>query len=226
VEAGKPLEYIEATLEDIALANQLAHEVLGRSLDELPPQTRRVLMAIEAFVAERAQAQGTERALVRFSRRELREATGIGDTQLRLHLDRLVGLEYVLARRDGAGGRFVYELVYDGQGTDGRPFVPGLIDVAKLRVSATTREVAGQASGLAGSSAEGAGRLRADRGPVAGRSRGASSPASAHEAELCAESSADSPETHLLEGAGDGVVSYPHGADRDDALPLAAASRS
>jgi DNA primase len=26
---------------DIALANRLAHEVLGRSLDELPPQTRR-----------------------------------------------------------------------------------------------------------------------------------------------------------------------------------------
>ena len=31
--------YIEVTLEDIALANQLAPEVLGRSLDELPPQS-------------------------------------------------------------------------------------------------------------------------------------------------------------------------------------------
>ncbi len=34
------LEYIEVTVSDIALANRLAHEVLGKTLDELPPQTR------------------------------------------------------------------------------------------------------------------------------------------------------------------------------------------
>ena len=39
--AAQTLEYIEVTLDDIAMANRLAHEVLGRSLDELPPQTRR-----------------------------------------------------------------------------------------------------------------------------------------------------------------------------------------
>jgi len=37
------LQYIEVTLEDIEAANRLAHEVLGRSLDELPPQTRSLL---------------------------------------------------------------------------------------------------------------------------------------------------------------------------------------
>ena len=42
---GRTLEYIEVTLDDIAVANRLAHEVLGRSLDELPPQTRRLLLA-------------------------------------------------------------------------------------------------------------------------------------------------------------------------------------
>jgi DNA primase len=35
--------FIEVTLDDIALANELAPEILGRSLDELPPQTRRLL---------------------------------------------------------------------------------------------------------------------------------------------------------------------------------------
>ena len=49
-QAGAVIEYIEVTLSDIALANRLAHEVLGRSLDELPPQTRRVLGMIETFV--------------------------------------------------------------------------------------------------------------------------------------------------------------------------------
>ena len=47
---GRCFEYIEVTLDDIAIANRLAHEVLGRSLDELPPQTRRLLELIDALV--------------------------------------------------------------------------------------------------------------------------------------------------------------------------------
>jgi hypothetical protein len=50
--AGRSVEYIEATLDDIVQANAIAHEVLGRSLDELPPQTRRLLGAIVAHVDE------------------------------------------------------------------------------------------------------------------------------------------------------------------------------
>ena len=46
------LHYIEVTLQDIAAANTLAHEVLGRSLDELPPQTRRLLLLLEETVEE------------------------------------------------------------------------------------------------------------------------------------------------------------------------------
>ena len=42
---GEVVEYVEATVSDVALANRLASEVLGRSLDELPPQTRRLLVA-------------------------------------------------------------------------------------------------------------------------------------------------------------------------------------
>jgi len=40
---GQVIRYVQVTLEDIALANALAHEILGRTLDELPPQTRRLL---------------------------------------------------------------------------------------------------------------------------------------------------------------------------------------
>jgi DNA primase len=42
------------TLDDIATANRLAHEVLGRSLDELPPQTRRLLLLIDELVRARS----------------------------------------------------------------------------------------------------------------------------------------------------------------------------
>jgi hypothetical protein len=109
-----------------------------------------------------------ERAQVRFSRRELREHAGISDTQLRLHLERLVSLEYVLARRDGPGGRLLYELVYDGGGQDGKPFVPGLIDVQALRSVAMTGKLAGVKSEVAGA-------MRAECGAVAVGSRGGQS---------------------------------------------------
>ena len=50
---GRTVEFIEVTLDDIALANQLAPEVLGRSLDELPPQTRRLLGSIRELVKKK-----------------------------------------------------------------------------------------------------------------------------------------------------------------------------
>lgn len=128
-----PLDYIEATLDDIAAANALAHAVLGTTLDELPPQTRRLLGMVRGYVAARASAEGGSPRDIRFTRREVREATGWGDTQLKLHLSRLESLEYLLVRRDGA--RFVYELLWAGEGDNDQsaPFVMGLIDVEQLK---------------------------------------------------------------------------------------------
>jgi DNA primase len=129
---GREVQYLEATLEDIAVANRLAHQVLGRSLDELPPQTRRLLALLDAMVAEACAAKGLARKDFRFSRREVREAVGWGNTQLKLHLQRLEELEYLLPHRGSRGQAFVYELLYDGQGKDGTPFLAGLLDIERL----------------------------------------------------------------------------------------------
>lgn len=130
---AEPLEYIEASLDDIAAANTLAHAVLGTTLDELPPQTRRLLGMVRDHVGAWARAAGVHPRDLRFTRREVREATGWGDTQLKLHLSRLESLEYLLVRRDGA--RFVYELLWagEGDGDQSAPFVMGLIDVESLK---------------------------------------------------------------------------------------------
>ena len=162
---GQPKAYIEATLDDIEVANALAHDVLGRTLDELPPQTRRLLLLLDQMVSSECTKRKMDRTDYRFSRRELREVTSWGDTQLRLHLDRLVDLEYVLVHRGGRGQSFVYELLYDGKGKDGKPFVPGLIDVGKLKSTSTPKSSRGLAGEFAGSS-------RGQRGPNAGSSRG------------------------------------------------------
>jgi len=50
---AEPLDYIEASLDDIAAANTLAHAVLGTTLDELPPQTRRLLHLVRGHVGAR-----------------------------------------------------------------------------------------------------------------------------------------------------------------------------
>jgi len=132
----RAVEYVEATVEDIALANRLAHEVLGRSLDELPPQTRRVLGQVQAMVALRAAALGCEPSVVRFTRRELREHTGLSLAQLAVHVDRLRALEYLIAHAGRNGQRFVYELAFDGPVDEPDRRLPGLIDA--VRIEATT----------------------------------------------------------------------------------------
>jgi DNA primase catalytic core len=128
---GQTIEYIEATLEDIATANRLAHEVLGHSLDELPPQTRRLLALLIDYVNTRAAALAGRRSDVRFTRRELRAAIGWGDTQLKVHLARLTELEYLLVHRAERGQGYVYELLYDGDAHT-QQHLSGLIDAAAL----------------------------------------------------------------------------------------------
>jgi hypothetical protein len=129
---GEAVEYIEVTLDDIGVANKLAHEILGRTLDELPPQTRKLLTKIQAMVCEQCQAQGIEQRDHRFSRKEIREATGWGNTQLKVHCRRLEDMEYLLSHRGGRGQSFEYELLYSMEPDQIDKQVMGLIDVEKL----------------------------------------------------------------------------------------------
>jgi hypothetical protein len=164
LDAGQAVEYVEVTAEDIAQANALAHEVLGRSLDELPPQTRLLLASVALHVRGQARAQAIPVAEVRFTRKDLREATGWGDTQLRVHLERLGSLEYLLTHREGAGGRFTYELVFDGD-VSTAVHLSGLIDAAGIE--AESIEAVPTTAKSRGQHLEVAGRLRVDSGPVA-----------------------------------------------------------
>jgi hypothetical protein len=173
---GQTLSYIEVTLDDIAVANRLAHQVLGRSVDELPPQTRRLLGMIDGWVRGECGRRALERKDFRFSRREVRAATSWGATQTRIHLDRLVELEYVAVHRGGNGTGFVYELLYDGKGVDGSPHLTGLLDVEALRtaggVTGGSTADSTTVRSWRGSKGELAATLRAGGGGVAAGWRG------------------------------------------------------
>jgi hypothetical protein len=154
--AGRVIEYVSVMLDDIALANELAPEVLGRSLDELPPQTRGLLGHIRNLVRSRAAGTGAKSAAT-FSRRELREACGWSLTQVRAHLDRLTELEYLELRHGRLGSSFVYELMLDAATPEAVAHI-GLIDVAELKKThAYGDRVAGFGPGVAGQTGEVAG---------------------------------------------------------------------
>jgi hypothetical protein len=130
---GRTIEYIEATESDIELANRLVEEVLGRSLDELQPQTRRLLLLIDEKVRGECERLKVERKDFFFSRRDVRGWTQWGNTVLKKHLARLEEMEYLLVHRGGRGQSFVYELIFERAAEDGRVVLPGLIDLQKLR---------------------------------------------------------------------------------------------
>jgi hypothetical protein len=130
IEEDEKLEYIEATEADVKLAWELASHVLMRSLDDVPPQTRRLLLLIDRMVTEECERLQIERLDYRFTRATVRQRTGWGDSQLKKHLSRLEDLEYLALHRGTLGQSFVYALNFE-MDTNGRPVLPGLSYGAK-----------------------------------------------------------------------------------------------
>lgn len=191
------IDYIEAQASDIAHANALAHAVLGVSLDELPPVTRRVLGEVVRLVQARMQAQQLPRADIRFSRRDVRDASGMSDTQLRVHLERLVQLEYLLTHRGTRGQSFEYELLYDGDGQQAA-HLSGLLDIGTGMASA---ESASTKPSSRGEAPENAGPTRVQNGPKTGGSPSPETVANPHGIRLGQESPSVEHKTHALNGA-------------------------
>ena len=128
---GRSVEYIEVTRRDIALANRIADWALGRSIDELPGPTRRLLVELYDWVRGEAAKQRIDVSDFAFTRRQAREALHWATSPLRIHLERLCYHEYVLplGRRQGL---YRYSLLYEGKGREGQPSLLGLTDPASL----------------------------------------------------------------------------------------------
>jgi hypothetical protein len=143
-QSGTIGEHIEVTLADIALANELALELFGHSLDDLSPPSRELLRLIGEYVQRRAAELGIDPAKIEFSRRELREQLKWSETQLRRYLRALVEMEYLVPVGGRVGQLFSYRLFYDGEAwppwreNDGCRHLPGLKSVEQIRAQAIT----------------------------------------------------------------------------------------
>ena len=130
---GSTIEYIEVTLDDIAKANKLAGEVLGRTLDELSPPSRLLLKMVRDMVESRCKEESIDPKEYRFSRRDIREWSRWSDFQIKCHVRQLEDLEYLYSIVGKKGKEYVYELLYPGGGEDGRPFLMGLTSIEHLK---------------------------------------------------------------------------------------------
>ncbi|VAW59693.1 DNA primase, phage associated, partial [hydrothermal vent metagenome] len=174
VEGKSITDYIEVSLEDIEIANRLAHDVLGRSLDELPPQTRKLLNLISDMVTDNCKAETIEQSDYRFSRKQIRDTTGWGNTQLKIHCRRLEDMEYLLVHTGSRGHSIQYELLYTMDEAQDKTLA-GLIDVKGLSALSDQKlsydeEKSGAGRGKSASS-------RGQVGPKSALSRGNKKPA-------------------------------------------------
>jgi DNA primase len=207
-EGERTVSYIEVTPDDIAKATTLAHEVLGRSLDELPPQTRRLLHLLQKMVKAHCAEKQCQQKDYRFSRKEARDYIGFGDTQMKVHLARLVDLELVLAHR-GHAGSMGYELLYDGDGS-AIPHLCGLIDPQIFTYDETRSGVNEAQSGV----------CRGTVGGVSPLGRGGIVAVNSITARVADETSNFKPEPRAMNGSG-AIVPYTH-----TVLPLAASGNA
>ena len=130
--------YIEVDASDIETGHALATKILGRTLDELSIPARDLLELTETMIDNRITKQNppesdsphpperSRRELV-FTRRELREFTGWTASRIHTHLRELVNMEYILQESGRSNSLQTYRLLYNGQGNDGKPFIPGVI---------------------------------------------------------------------------------------------------
>ena len=148
-------DYIEATLDDVAIVNELAVELFAS--DELSAPSRRLAELIAGQVGAWAAAQNHGWEKVAWTRRQLREAIKWSEARLRLHLDELVRLEYVQPLCGGYGSAFRYRLLVSPEAIQtGSRALPGIKSVEEVRQAANlagqTPNLAGQNGHLAGTS--------------------------------------------------------------------------
>jgi hypothetical protein len=161
-------DYIEATLDDVAIANDLAAELFGASADELSSPSRRLAELIAEQVETWATQQNHGWEKIEWTRRALREAIKWSEARLRLHLDELMRLEYVQSLCGGYGSAFRYRLLVSPEAIrDGNRALPGLRSVEDVRRAANLAGIGGEKSNLAGQN----GHLARVPGHLAGTSQ-------------------------------------------------------
>lgn len=128
-------KYIEVDEKDVEIGNSIALEIIGKSLDELSIPARNLLNNLHSMLISKKEKLEDKRGKsdcdikiseLTFTRREARDFTGWNNTRLHNHVKELLSLEY-LAQDSGRGTSLqTFRLLYNGEGQNGKKFIPGL----------------------------------------------------------------------------------------------------
>lgn len=140
------IEYVEVELSDIALANELAEEILGQAMDELAPPVRGMFEAITKACREKADELKIKTEDVQLTRREIREMTAWSDWQVRMYCQKLVEMEYLFAVQAVNGKPSVYQLARDEESQTNTLRGLTSVDELKKRLSSAAKEKAASGS--------------------------------------------------------------------------------
>ena len=114
---GQKAGYIIASLDDYAIAYDLAHVVFAQSAGDLPKPVAEFLDDVERIVTGAAKQAKTPAESFSFSRRLIREATRLPDHIVKRTMRQLEDLEYLIVQRAPSGGSYRYRLASADQAT-------------------------------------------------------------------------------------------------------------
>ncbi|MEM9298201.1 MAG: hypothetical protein AAGA64_07400 [Bacteroidota bacterium] len=105
------VEYIEASLEDYAIAYELARRVFSNSLGEMPKPVTDFLAQVEQVVSEIAEQEKKAVERVSFTRRQVREKVKLPDHLIKRYMRQIEDLEYVEVKKSSQGRSYRYRLL-------------------------------------------------------------------------------------------------------------------
>ena len=108
---GRNADYIEANVEDYAMAHDLAHQVFAQAGSDIPKPVADFLTQMDTAMREAATAAKQDVARFTFSRRDVREAVQLPDYLVKLYMRQVEELEMIEVQRATRGSSFRYRLV-------------------------------------------------------------------------------------------------------------------
>ena len=104
-------DYIEASVEDYAMAYDLASLIFAQTQGDLDKPVSDFLTQIETWAAAAAKAKKDRLEDFHFTRRDVRDAIKLPDHIIKRYMRQIEELEYVEVRRAASGGSYRYRLL-------------------------------------------------------------------------------------------------------------------
>jgi DNA primase catalytic core len=130
---------VKTHLIDLALCHFIFRRIFGRSLDDLPIQTRNFMDKLIKYFLEVSKSKEIPFDQIWFSRKEMTEITRLSMNRTHVHINKLLFNEYVICRRDQNGFSYRFNFNVDAVGNIETIRLARMADLLK-KVSRKERE--------------------------------------------------------------------------------------